>query len=214
MERCKSSTCICFCACLRACVHLCCITWCAHDAGYSIFVVEGDLPQCQAHDILLAQPAVQHVPPPLLADLEDPTDEPSHSTYSRGQCTTEADGLSEALAASRQEALAAERKQLQAALDASRVTEDDSIQQALADSRHHVPPHVAGTGTGGVAVSAALTQPTGAPSATLPVESAEVLRQKRLAFFDRWVLQVDSNCLMLYYSAWHDYVIPSCRAVI
>ena len=70
--------------------------------GYSIFVVVGQLPQCEADDLLKVMPAVQTVKPQLLSDIAD-----------KGVVNSD-DDVQRALDESR--LLAAEEEELQAAI--------------------------------------------------------------------------------------------------
>ena len=70
--------------------------------GYSIFVVVGQLPQCEADDLLKIMPAVQMVKPQLLSDVAD-----------KGVVSSD-DDVQRALDES--QLLAAEEEELQAAI--------------------------------------------------------------------------------------------------
>ncbi|KAK2183897.1 hypothetical protein NP493_293g04061 [Ridgeia piscesae] len=128
--------------------------------GYSIFVVVGQLPQCEADDLLKIMPAIQMVKPQLLSDVAD-----------KGVVSSD-DDVQRALDES--QLLAAEEEELQAAIALSM---QDFV--LVAGSNRH---RAVETGTREPA--GASTVATTSTDDTVPPSTEEV-RKKRLAFLQK-----------------------------
>ncbi|XP_065189609.1 ataxin-3-like [Sycon ciliatum] len=182
--------------------------------GYSIFVVEGDLPSCAANDILLQRPAVQHAPPAHINASSATDDQKSGRQQRGGAHQLEKDDLQRALQLSLQQAAdpsaaggfqALPQRDRQPAGDSSD-EESELLRRTLAESQRAVG-FSAGDGGGAsaedlmvkraieasLASTSASTVETGVPAQqrTQPAApaaaapSSDEVRRRRLAFFDR-----------------------------